>query len=412
MENLMTNMSVWGIVVLLLTTLRLAWRSSVVQGTGWLIETGEYVFQKFNLFIRHSYKPLTLFALSAFTLFVCYRITGDKFVSLWSSASVAGIMSIGLGALLRPGISQYVLSLDSLSTRKEKFIKKVCSEKNINNNGILFISLTGLLLVSAAYLPSVEWTSYTVLSLTGGFALGASGLLLCLHVYEVITIPYTDSYSTFAAQASRILSNDRLDTLGGTLVAAMLLGTTFCPISSFQSLNMPASSVLLPLVLAISGVGVSSVFASMASVFNWKQNPISYLTEKLASALLMILIAFGITQYLLPASWVCNGIEYTSMQVFYSVQAGVIGGLLTNKVIQIYKTVHRKYFNYLAEKSFRVSLMDSAFHFLLNTVSTLLPVVLIVLSILFSYELVGLYGIVIAMVAMLANLSTKLTVGR
>ena len=412
MENLMTNVSVWGIVVLLLTTLRLAWRSSVVQGTGWLIETGEYVFQKFNLFIRHSYKPLTLFALSAFTLFVCYKITGDKFVSLWSSASIAGIMSIGLGILLKPGVSQLVLSLDSVNNRKEKFIKKVCSEKNINNTGILFIGLTSLLIVAVAYLTAVEWTSYTVLSLMGGFALGSSGLLLCLHLYEVITLSHTESYSTFAAQASRLLSNDRFDSLGGTLVAAMLLGTTFCSIPSFQSLDMPASSVMLPLVLAISGVGISSVFASLASVFGWNRNPVTYLTEKMASALIMILMAYGITHYLLPASWVCNGTEYNAMQVFYAAQAGIIGGLLTNKVVQAYKAVHRKYFNYLAKKSFKVSLMDSAFHFLLNTISTLMPVMLIVLSILFSYPLVGLYGIVIAMVAMLANLSTKLTVGR
>jgi K(+)-stimulated pyrophosphate-energized sodium pump len=405
-------MSIWGVVVLLLTTLRLAWRSSVVQGAGWLLEGIEYIVQKFHVFIRHSYKPLTLFALSAFILFVCYKITGDKFLSLWSSASIAGVMSIGLGTFLKPGIYHVALSVDSPNTRREKFIKKVCSEKNINNTGILFISLTSLLVVSAAYLQTVEWTSYTVLSLTGGFALGASGLLLCLHVYEVITLPTTGSYSTFAAQASRLLSNDKFDTLGGTLVAAMLLGTTFCPISSFQSLTMPASSVMLPLVLAISGVSVSSVSSSVAAVFGWNRNPIAYLTEKMASALVMILMAFGITQYLLPASWVCNGTEYTSMQVFYAAQAGIIGGLLTNKVVQAYKAIHRKYFTYLAKKSFKVSMMDSAFHFLLNTISTLMPVALIVLSILFSYELVGLYGIVIAMVAMLANLSTRLTVGR
>jgi Na+/H+-translocating membrane pyrophosphatase len=52
--------------------------------------------------------------------------------------------------------------------------------------------------------------------------------------------------------------------------------------------------------------------------------------------------------------------------------------------------------------------MDSVFHFVINSLSTLLPVALIVLPILFSYQLVGLYGIVIALVAMLANISTKL----
>lgn len=412
MENLMTNMSVWGIVLLLLTTLKLAWRSNIVQGADWWAQASNYLLQKFHLFIRHSYKPATLFTLSAFTLFVCYRITADKYVSLWGSASIAGVMSIGLGILLKPGISQYVMSLDSLSAGKEKILKMVCNEKNINNNGILFIGLTSLLLVFVAYLQAVAWTAYTVLSLTGGFVLGASGLMLCLHIYEIVTLPYTDSYSKFAAQASRLLDNDKFDTLGGALVAAMLLGTTFCPISSFQSFSMPASSVVLPLVLSISGVCISSVASSFSTVLGWKHNPVSYLTEKMASALLMILSAFFITQYMLPVSWVCNGTEYTSMQVFYAAQAGIISGLLTNKVVQGYKAIHRKYFNYLAKKSFKVSVMDTAFHFVLNTISTLIPVILIVLAILFSYQLVGLYGIVIAMVAMLANLSTRLTVGR
>jgi Na+/H+-translocating membrane pyrophosphatase len=100
------------------------------------------------------------------------------------------------------------------------------------------------------------------------------------------------------------------------------------------------------------------------------------------------------------------------MHVFYAAQAGIIAGLLTNKVIKGYNALHRKYFSYLAKKSFRVNLMDSVFHFIVNSFSALLPVVLIMFSILFSYQLVGLYGIVIALIAMLANLSTQLTMGK
>jgi Na+/H+-translocating membrane pyrophosphatase len=185
-----------------------------------------------------------------------------------------------------------------------------------------------------------------------------------------------------------------------------------CEISAFKQLWIPASPVILPLALTISGVGISSVMATIANIKDWKKDPVAYLTEKMVTALLMIVAAFVICQYLLPSYWVCNGTEYTSMQVFYAAQAGIIGGLLTNKVVQGYNALHRKYFSYLARKSFRISFMDSVFHFIINTFSMLLPVLLIMLSILFSYELVGLYGIVIALITMLANLSTQLTTGK
>jgi hypothetical protein len=397
--------------VLLITTLRYTLRVSVLQNADEISNLLNTATQKAHLFILHSYKPFTLFLLSTFTLFVCYKITADRYVSMWGSASIAGVLSIGMGMIVRPVIAHYLTNIE-LQNRFDKLIEIVCSEKNINNTGTCFMSLTSLLVVFTSYQSVLSWNAYTVLSLSAGFALGASGLLLCLQAYEVVTVPYTSSYSKFAAQSSKVLNNDKFDSLAGSLIAAMLLGTTFCQINAFQGMSMPANTVLLPLALTISGVSISSVASTLATARGWKKDPIVYLTEKMVSALLMILSAYAITQYLLPVSWVCNGIEFTSMQVFYAAQAGIIGGLLTNKVVQGYKKLHRKYFRYLAGKSFRVSLMDSVFHYMLNTVSTLMPVVLIVFSILLSYKLVGLYGIVIAMVAMLANLSTRLTVGK
>jgi Na+/H+-translocating membrane pyrophosphatase len=236
-----------------------------------------------------------------------------------------------------------------------------------------------------------------------------------MHLYEFVSFASADSLQdrdTQHTNSGKILSNDRFDTLAGALVAAMLMGATLCDISAFQKLWLPASPVIYPLALTISGVGISSCMATLAKIMGWKKDPAAYLTEKMASALLMIVAAFAITQYLLPSYWVCNGVEYTSMHVFYAAQAGIIAGLLTNKVIKGYNALHRKYFSYLAKKSFRVNLMDSVFHFIVNSFSALLPVVLIMFSILFSYQLVGLYGIVIALIAMLANLSTQLTMGK
>lgn len=407
MENILTNMSIGGIIVVLLTALKMFFKTSFIDNTtktSIFIQSATY---KIHIFLQQAYKPFTLYILSAFILFVCYKITGDQYMAMWVSAVIGGVLSIGFSAVLKSGIGGLAIGLENKNNQQA--LNVILDEKRIGNGGTLFICLLSLLIVMVNYQTAYTWNPFTVMSLAASFAVGASGLLLCMHVYEFYSGGHTTANQRTPARSStRILSNDRFDALSGTLVAAMLLGTTMCEINTFQKLWLPGSPVILPLLLTISGVGISSVASTLAKVKGWKKDPVAYLTEKMVSAVAMIIAAFVITQFLLPTYWVCNGTEYTAIQVFYAAQAGIIAGLLTNKVIQGYHALHRKYFSYLAKKSFKVSLMDSAFHFMINSVSALLPVLLIVLSIIVSYKMVGLYGIVIALVAMLANISTKL----
>ncbi len=416
MENLVVNMSVWGVVFVLLTTIRIAFRATITTSISRLSVISGLFYEKIHVFLQQAYKPLILSVLSAFVLFVCYKITGDRYLSMWAGAVMGGVTSIGVGALLKPGLASFSIDTASYSQRTHKSVQLLLDEKNINNAGTLFVGLLSLLLVLINYQSTFNWNSYAVLSLLASFASGASGLLLCMHAYEFATTHYIltqhKSPTTSRAVSGKILNDERFDTLLGTLAGAMLLGTTLCNISMFQNFWLLASPVLLPLALTISGVSISSLAATLGRFNGWKKDPVAYLSEKMVSAVIMIISAFFITQHLLPSYWVCNGIEYTAMQVFYAAQAGIIGGLLTNKVAQGYKTFHRKYFSYLARKSFRVTMMDSVFHFTISTLSALLPIFLISIPMLFSYQLVGLYGIVIALVAMLANLSTQLTTGK
>jgi K(+)-stimulated pyrophosphate-energized sodium pump len=407
MENILTNMSIGGAILVLLTTLKMMLQKSLLHKTTKTTLVIHTALQKAHLFMQQAYKPFTLFILSGFILFVCYRVTGDRYMAIWVSSVIGGIVSIGLSTMLKSGMAWVTTGVTH--NHKSKAIHIILDEKHISNGGALFISLTSLLLVVMNYQSDYDWSTFTVLSLAASFTVGASGLLLCIHLHECFTSRLMPGASMHASNSTKILSNDRFDALMGTLVAAMLLGTTMSEITSFQRMQVLASPVILPLFLAVSGVGISSVAAMLAKINGWKKDPVAYLTEKMVSALLMIMASFIITQYMLPPFWVCNGTEYTSMQVFYAAQAGIIGGLLTNKVIQGYYALHRKYFSYLAKKPFRITSMDTVFHFFINTLSTFLPVILILLSILFSYKLVGLYGIVIALVAMLANISTQLT---
>lgn len=412
MENLVTNLSVWGIIIVLINTLRISWGISLPEHANQISSSARLVVEKLHFLIKIAYKPLTIFILSAFTLFVCYKITSDKFIALWSSASLAGVLSIGISMFLMPGVVSYAFALQSLENKAGKAINITFKEKNITHGGTLFISLLSLLLVCINYYNNFTWSIYAVLPLIASFAVGASSLLLCMHIYKWIIASGNAYNSTMIATSpEKILNNDRYDTLAGALVAAMLLGTTFTVNSAFKDFWLPAGAVLLPLILALSGVCISVAFSAFATIKKW-QTPKAYLIEKMISAFLMIAVTYIFIKLLLPHSWVLNGVEYTSLEVFLAAQTGIIGGLLTNKVTQVYKAVHRKYFTYLVKKSFDINLLDKVFHFFINTLSTAMPVLLMVFSILLSYYLVGLYGILIALVAMLANITTKLTVGK
>src|SRR3712207_3137134 len=110
MENLLANMSVWGVLLVLLTTIRIAFWKSVTEGLNKASFTANLFFQKIHLYIQLAYKPLTITLLSAFVLFVCYKITGDRYVSMWASAVVGGVFSIGISALIKPGVVNFATS--------------------------------------------------------------------------------------------------------------------------------------------------------------------------------------------------------------------------------------------------------------------------------------------------------------
>lgn len=418
MENLALNMSLWGVVVVVFTALRLDWHVTIGgQLTGAASAADQWRQIVHDFFLR-TYKPITIAALSVVALYFCQPFTlasNALYGQFWISATLAGGLSVGVGLLFKLGIRQYVPGLGDRRNPTSQTVAVWLGENAVNSTSTFLLSLLSLLIVFTTYGHQFSWEMFTVLSFVASFALGASIAWIGKQVYVSVARSFRNSQrqlSSDHAEATAgysLLDGDRYDALTGALVAAMLLGTTFCNVSAFKTLWLSTGAVLLPVALAFSGVFISTAANTVLRFNKWHLDPAAYLIEKMLSALLMITAAYFITQYLLPVTWVCNGKEFTSMQVFYAAEAGILGGLLTNKVTQGYRVLHERYFTYLAAKSFHVSFLDSAFHRFISFVSLTLPVILIAVSILLSYYLVGLYGIVISLVAMLANLTTQLT---
>jgi len=165
---------------------------------------------------------------------------------------------------------------------------------------------------------------------------------------------------------------------------------------------------MLPLLLATNGVLVSAITA-LFSGGHFYQFLLSYrsLPQKLLNVLLMGGISLGLIKYMLAPHWVLNGREYHSLHIFYTVLAGIAGGLLFHEAGRFYsycRGQYHAYFRLFYDKEFFVC---KVLRIVFRTVYLLVPPVLAALFFLKAFHYAGLYGIMLALVAMLSNLTTR-----
>ena len=128
------------------------------------------------------------------------------------------------------------------------------------------------------------------------------------------------------------------------------------------------------------------------------------------SAALMLVASFFIIDYMMPESWSFQGVQYSSMGVFWAVVAGLIAGLAVGKVTEYYTGTGTKPVNSIVKQSETGAATTIIAGLGVGMMSTMIPIILIAAAILVSHHFAGLYGIAIAAVGMLANTGIQLAV--
>jgi Na+/H+-translocating membrane pyrophosphatase len=274
--------------------------------------------------------------------------------------------------------------------------------KNPRNVLTLLLGIIGIVSLLLYFQLEMVWSPYLVLNFFATYSLGISSIALLYGIMPVAYIPNRLSNAS-------IISDDRTDALSGAVIATALLGVTFLDLPSFQKQLSGLGGILLPLVLAFSGILLSEASGLFIKRVFGKNFPHPILAEKLASTLLMIIASYLCVQVFLPEVWVFGTQEYEAIQVFYAAQTGLICGLLISKLIQVYEALEKIMLEYLYLKAYRLSLIDKVIHNCLRILSSAVPLVLLIAAFLLAYHWVGLYGLCIAVVAMQANLRTQLS---
>jgi len=192
---------------------------------------------------------------------------------------------------------------------------------------------------------------------------------------------------------------DLFESYVGSIIAAMTLGAAL-----FAGQEGVAGMVLLPLAVAALGIVASAVGTFFVSAKD---------EHSLHSALfrgLIIASVIVIAATLWLTKWGLDLPEGQDMNLFWSVVAGLVAGVLVGKVTEYYTAKETKPAQFIAAQS-KTGPATNIIHGLATGMeSVALPVLLICIAIWISFDQAGVYGVAIAAVGMLSTLGISLGV--
>jgi len=124
----------------------------------------------------------------------------------------------------------------------------------------------------------------------------------------------------------------------------------------------------------------------------------------------MLIAAWFLIHWMLPETWMYNGIEFTPTGVFWATIFGLAAGLLIGLVTEHYTGTGTKPVISIVKQSLTGSATNIIAGLGVGMISTAIPIIIIAGAIIGAYYMAGLYGIAIAAVGMLSNTGIQLAV--
>ncbi|MGI6227497.1 MAG: sodium-translocating pyrophosphatase, partial [Peptococcales bacterium] len=182
---------------------------------------------------------------------------------------------------------------------------------------------------------------------------------------------------------------DLFESYVGAIIAGMALAV---------ALNLGQGAVLLPMLIAAAGI-VASVIGTFFVKTDEGANAAKALNMGELVAMLLSLVA----TYFLCTSLLSAEGEVTGMGVFIATIAGLIAGFAIGKITEYYTSGDYQPVKDIAKASQTGSATNIIAGIGVGMLSTMFPIIVIVIAILLSFKFAGLYGIALAAVGMLST---------
>jgi len=186
---------------------------------------------------------------------------------------------------------------------------------------------------------------------------------------------------------------DLFESYVGSAIAAMALAAAFGI----------ENGTIVPLMVAAIGI-IASIIGTFFVRTNEGANAQNALnTGTLVASILALAGAYLVIRGLLPNTFTMGDVTYTSMGVFIATVAGLVAGVLIGRITEYYTSSSYNPVKQIAKASETGTATNIIEGFSTGMLSTVLPILVIVIGILAAYQFAGLYGIAMAAIGMLST---------
>ena len=424
-----------GMLAMLFSFWKTTWINKQDEGTDRMKQIGASIAEGAMAFLKAEYRVLTIFVIAVALLLGFANAGRSDSSALIAMSFIVGALASGLAGFLgmkvatKANIRTTNAARTSLSTALNvAFTGGTVMGLSVVGLGIL--GLGGLFIYYTNHFGSDIHSMKTVLNVISGFSLGASSIALFARVGGGIYTKAADVGADLVGKVEAGIPEDHplnpatiADNVGdnvgdvagmgadlfesyvGSIIGSMVLGASILVFGKFD-LNF----VTLPLLIAASGIVVSIIGTFMVSVKEGGNPQKALNIGEFGSSALMVVVMYYLITNMLPVSFVLDGIEYSSMGVFWAAAIGLGAGLGIGTITEHYTGTHGGPTTSITRQSLTGAATNIIAGLGVGMQSTAVPTLIIAAGIIGAYHFAGLYGIAMAALGMLANTGIQLAV--
>lgn len=386
MENIISNLSVWGVIAMLFTAFRVSMTIFQAATFDRGLRVGKIILHKFRLFFAVEYKSLIALIISISVLFFVTNGTNSMNATLSSTLTgVFWLFILLMGASL--GLAMYLEELMSKiqeSSRIQKILYVVFCTNMPISVGTILLGISSNILLFWHYGDLFASNDTLIMAFLSvmmvAFSLVQISYKLWKHSTQYAPMPYQNL----------LISHERTDILLATLMSIVVLSANI-PQNNIK--NDIISNDTHSIIFGLFWGGIilfSSSLIKTAKILGFIQTNIwQNVSLKLVLNVFLAFSAWVSVKHFVPTFWIESYKEISHTTIFFV----MILGLITSFV----NDLNNSFVHQISSKNQIIQHIISIFALLLS-----------VSAFLYAYMQAELLGVMLVLVAMLANLLTEL----